>query len=144
MGRRIRVGKGRSAVWVTGSIAEDITRDLREAVGPVLDELEAAAEGVLDAARKKWPVKSGKSRDSFRTVTTISGDGYRVEVTTLNKYRYVRYIKSSKRGKKPDATRYRSPLIELIRKPTSKERRRMKKVLPGILAKHLEREVLNG
>lgn len=111
----IRVGTGKNAITLTGLDAADIEAEARKLIGPVIDVLEQKAEQIIDDAQKTWPVKTGKSRDGFYKIMTI--DGFRFEVSILNKQEYVGFIKSSKEGKEENATRWRSPLQTEIRGP---------------------------
>lgn len=140
----IRVGRGRSAVWVTGALADDLTDRLRQHIGPLVDRVEDAAAKVQRQAERTWPQKTGKSRRGFRRVLTISADGMRFEVTILNRERYTKYIRSTKLGTRRDATRLRSPLQAEIIKPSRAETRALRKVLPQMLAELLEKRVIRG
>lgn len=145
MANRIRYGKGRASVWLEGALAENIEFELRRALGPVYDELEKAADQVLVDARKAWPVRTGDSRDGFFTTLTIHGHGWELTVSIMNRYEYTRYIRSTKLGKRRDATRIRSPSSVHVVRPSRKAARRLAKhVLPGLLKSILEREVLDG
>lgn len=131
-------------MWVTGALAEDLTERLRQHVGPLIDRVEESAARVQRDAERVWPEKTGKSRRGFRRVLTISSDGLRFEVTILNREPYVKYIRSTKLGARRDATRLRSPLQAEVIKPSRKEQRELRKVLPLMLADILDRKVLRG
>ena len=144
MAKAIKVGKGRSQVTVTGALAEDLMRDFRQILAPVNDAMQAEADGIMrDEIAKKWPVKSGKSRDGWTTVDRVEPGTSKVEVLLVNPVPYVRFINSAKLGKKADRVRVRSPYREL-RKPGSAARRRLKKVLPAILATGIQGRIDNG
>jgi len=136
----IRVGKGRSAVSIDGPIGDGFEREIRELLGPVLDEIERTADEILATARLEWPVKSGASRDGWRKVLTIMPGEFTVEVSMLNSEPYVPFIRSTQVGNSEDATRIRSPLQTLIRKPATLAKRELKKSLPKILASAIEAE----
>ena len=144
MAKAIKVGKGRSQVTVTGALAEDLMRDFRQILAPVNDAMQAEADGIMrDEIAKKWPVKSGKSRDGWTTVDRVEPGTSKVEVLLINPVPYVRFINSAKLGKKADRVRVRSPYREL-RKPVSAARRRLKKALPAILATGIQGRIDNG
>ena len=144
MAKAIKVGKGRSQVTVTGALAEDLMRDFRQILAPVNDAMQAEADGIMrDEIAKKWPIKSGKSRDGWTTVDRVEPGTSKVEVLLVNPVPYVRFINSAKLGKKADRVRVRSPYREL-RKPVSAARRRLKKVLPAILATGIQGRIDNG
>ena len=138
----IKVGKGRRTVTITGPLAEDLEREIRELLGPVADELQRAIDEVLAEAKKVWPVVSGKSRDSLKTAIRFPGDGFLVEVIAYSDERYVKFIKSTKVGKRQDATRLRSPFVAHVRTPALGRRRELRRRLPLILAEAIEDGVL--
>lgn len=133
----IRVGRGRSSVTIDGPLAEGLKRELREALGPVAERMQAEADAIVTNAQKDWPVKTGQSREAFDTVLTVSPGSFKVEVSVLNRAAYTKYIKSTKKGKRRDATRLRSPLQALVAKPAREATKMLRKELPGVLAKAL-------
>ena len=141
---RLRYGRGRSQVWLDGPLGEKLEDRLREVLGPIVPEMEKAAAQVIKDAQRNWPIQTGKSRDAFFTALTVEGQFTKVTVTILNRYDYVRYIRSTKRGKKRNAERIRSPARELVIKPSRKAARELKKVLPGLVAEAIERGVFRG
>ena len=136
MAKAIKVGKGRSQVTVTGALAEDLMRDFRQILAPVNDAMQAEADKIMDTEIKwKWPVKSGKSRESMETVLRVDPGSSVVEVVFRNDQPYIRFIRSTKVGKREDKTRIRSPLVTHIRKPARAARRVLaKRTLPPLLA----------
>ena len=139
----IKVGKGRSEVTITGALADGIERELRGILGPVADELDREADAILDRLEDEWPVKTGRSAEAWTKTLRVQPGSFEVDVAIANPFRYVRYIKSSKVGAKDDATRVRSPLTTLVRRPARAATKRLRDTLPPILAKHLQ-EVLDG
>jgi hypothetical protein len=133
----IRVGRGRSAITIDGPLADGLERELREVLGPVVDRMQAEADRIMSSAQKEWPVKTGESRAAFDTVLTVNPGSFKVEVSVVNRATYTKYIKSTKQGKRRDATRLRSPLQTLVAKPAREATKMLRKELPGVLAKAL-------
>jgi hypothetical protein len=115
--REVRVGKGQSAVAISGALAGTLLDELRKAMG-------AGVYGVLDnqgrrltaSARATWPVKTGKSRAALDYHIRIDPDAGKIEVV-IGTVGYARYIKSTKIGDvqtlAPGASA--APLIALAR-----------------------------
>jgi len=139
MANKIRVGKGKSSVTIEGALAQDLFKELQDNLGPVIDEIQNSADQVLKEANETWPVKTGRSLAGFFTVPTITD--LEIEISILNEYKYVRYIKSDKLGKKDSGTRNRSPLQTDIRKPARAQRKILKKTLPKILGEALQEAI---
>jgi len=139
MSNKIRVGKGKSAVIIEGAIAQDLFKELQDNLGPVIDEIQKAADQVLEEANETWPIKTGKSLAGFYTIPTIND--FEIEISILNEYKYVRYIKSDKLGKEDAKVRVRSPLQTDIRKPARAARKVLKKTLPKVFADALEEAI---
>lgn len=130
----IRVGRGRSAVTIDGPLAEGLEREIRDALGPLAGHLQKEADGILAKAREDWPVRTGKSRDAFKTMLQVEPGTFKVSVHIGNAAPYAKYIKSTKEGRKRDAARLRSPLQALIIKPVRRRRKDRAKELVAILA----------
>jgi len=141
---KIRVGRGKNSVTIDGALAEDIVADLEDNLGPLIDVMQDTADGILERSKKVWPVKTGRSRDSFDTVITLTPGELNVEVTILSDVEYVRFIKSTKVRDKNNRTRDRSPFQEHIRKPARKSTRRLKKELVPVLADMIQEEIDNN
>lgn len=140
----IKVGKGRSEVTITGALADDLERELRQLLGPVADELQREADRILqEEILPNWPVKTGQSRDGWKTSLRVHPDSFEVEVVIFNDLDYTRYVKSTRVGAKKDATRLRSPFQEHVRKPVLAAEKQLATRLAEVLASHLQ-EVLNG
>lgn len=138
----IRVGKGRSSVSIDGPLGESLERELRMVLGPVADAMQASADNLLSHARSQWPVRSGQSRDAWTTTLTVIPDSLTVEVSMVNPHTYVRYLKSTRVGKTQDATRLRSPLQALVKRPARQATRELMADLPLVLARALNDGVL--
>lgn len=134
----LRVGKGKSMVTIEGALADGLEAELRTALGPVGDAMQAEADRIVREAKADWPVKSGRSRDAWRTDLRIHPGSFEVDVYISNPYSYTRYVKSTKVGKEDDATRLRSPFQTLVRKPARAADKELAKVLPSIIARALE------
>ena len=132
----IKVGRGRAEVTITGALAADLERDFRRLLGPVADAMQAEADAIIkNEIKPSWPIKSGKSRAGWATLLRVDPSSSIVEIVLSNPERYVRYISSTKVGKKADSTRVRSPLVAHVRKPAAKARRVLaKRTLPALLA----------
>lgn len=135
----IQVGKGRSEVTITGALASDLQRELRAVLGDeVLGAIEKETNELLRGLKKRWPVRSGRSRDSWRQSLRVHPGTFEVEGVVFSPLRYVRYIKSTKVGREDRATRLRSPLTTEVRRPARAARRRLKRTLPALLAERLQ------
>lgn len=144
----ISVGRGRSNVRFDGPLAaagKEIEREIRDLLGPVLDECEREAIRVLrDEVYRNWPIRStdknprGKSIQAFETELRLLPGQLIVEVIIRNRLNYVWYIKSTKKLSKPDAVRVRSPWQEHVRKPARVSLRRLRSDLPAMLSRHLD------
>ncbi len=135
---QIRVGKGRSAVMIDGDLADGLLRDLEAAIGPVVDEIRREAEAIKEGIDAEWPVKSGVSRGSWEIVPTLMPSQFTFQFSLVSSVPYTPYIRSTRHSadEKGTVRQYR-PLDVLVRKPAAEAKVRLKKELPGILAKHL-------
>lgn len=137
--RAIKVGKGRSEITITGDLAGQLEDKLREALGPVADHIEYKADSIL--ARDilpNWPVKSGKSRAAWDVALRVIPGRLSFEAILTNKYRYVRFIRSDKRGKS-GGNRLIHPMTVLVRKPANEARKQLKKELPALIGSMLDK-----
>lgn len=140
----VRVGRGRNAVTITGPLADGIEADIRQILGPVADVMERAADEVMrDHILPNWPVKTGKSRNAWDKRLQIEPDSWKVGVELYNPESYTRFIKSTKRGRRVDAVRPRSPLQQDALKPARAKLRAIRPDLVDALAKSVT-EALNG
>jgi hypothetical protein len=130
-------------IEITGGIAEDIDLKLRGVLGPVADLMQAEADRILADARRVWPVKTGKSRDSWETSLRVLPGTFSVEVGLFSRLQYVRYIRSSKYGR-GEGPRYRSPLVTHIRQPVREAKKVLRKKLVPALAEYLEQKVFSN
>jgi hypothetical protein len=143
----IKVESSRASVSYTGFFAAgsaELQADMRDLLGPIMDELQREADQIrVDEIAAKWPVKSGKSLRGWHTFQEADSDKLAVAVVLDNDFAYARYIKSTKISTRDDATRLRSPMSQHVRKPGTQARRRLRKVLPLMLATLVER-IANG
>ena len=80
MNREVRVGKGQSAVAISGALAGGLLDELKEAMGEgVYAVLDDEGRRLTESARATWPVKTGKSRDGLDYYIRIDPDGGKVE-----------------------------------------------------------------
>lgn len=141
MSRTVRVGRGRAAVTITGPTAQELEDAVRRVLGDALDVLHREAEEIHANVRRKWPVKTGQSRDSWEVMTQIDPEKMQVSASIGSPLRYVRYIRTTKEGRRNLATRVRSPLVTEIRRPLRKARKLLIPELEDLLAEALRREV---
>ena len=140
-----RIKRGRAFFELAGPDATDFEREIRGFLGPVLDLMQDKARHILDTEVKtKWPVKTGKSLKGWTTSIQADTERAFVEVALANTARtkqgreYVKFIRSAKIGKKPDAVRIRNPLAVHVRKPAARARRALRREIPPMLAKRIE------
>lgn len=139
----LKVGKGKSEVTLTGPLADGLERELREALGPVGEEMQREADRILqEEILPTWPVKSGRSRDAWKTALRVHPGSFEVEVTIFNDFDYSRYIKSTRVGEQQDATRIRSPFA-VARKAVRAAEKQLAERLAEVLAGHIQ-GALNG
>ena len=134
----IIVGRGASQVRIEGALADGLVQEVRDALGPDADEMDRVADLIVARAQAQWPVKSGKSRDGWRTDLRVQPGSFDVEVFISNPVPYTRFISSTKVRTSDDAVRPRSPFQTLVRVPARQATRELKKTLPGIIARVLE------
>jgi hypothetical protein len=73
---------------------ERIARAALEKAAPgVVDALEARVEKLRVAAYKRWPVKTGRSREALELRTTLDPTTGRVTVGIVNWVRYAIYVR---------------------------------------------------
>lgn len=144
MSATVRVKSGRAWATITGPSAQD----LEDAVRRILGDALGAAEAVIDKVRadmdRTWPVSSGESLRSFQRVTIIDPDRMRVESGLRTDLVYPRFLKSTKEGKRRDATRLRAPLQTDVRAPVAASKKELVRALPGLIGAALQREVRRG
>ena len=137
--------QGRQQFVLEMPTANEIEKELRAILGPVLDLMEAKAREILEKEVKpNWPVRTGKSLKGWTTAIRVDTSRSFIEVTFHNSARtkagqqYVKFIQSARRGKTADAVRIRSPLVEHVRKPSRAAQRALKKTIPEVLARGIQ------
>lgn len=143
MADAIQVGRGKATVTITGPLARQLDTELRQVLGPLGTELQKRADSILANVRREWPVRTGKSANSWDTSLQIEPGAFKVLAALFSGVRYVTLIRSSKVGKEENATRLTYPLERLVRKPVRDARRELGKEAASILARHLQ-EVVGG
>jgi hypothetical protein len=139
MSTKIKFGRGRTEVTIEGPAAAELEAAVRDALGPVSDELDRQAARIhADEIEPNWPVKTGDSLSKWERVLRIQPESFEVEVVFSHPYRWVRYLRSTKVGERENATRVRSPLSTHVRTPVRAAKRELKKILPGLIARALE------
>ncbi len=142
----LTVGKGKSAITLTGPLADGLERELREMLGPVAGRLEEATNRVIkNEIQRNWPVKSGRSLRAWKQTLRVHPGSMVVEATLLNAIRYVKFIRSRRAGDRAwsGGRRYRHVLTWHVRNPMKEERKQARKELPALLAKRIS-EVVDG
>ena len=128
---------------ITGPTAVELEEMVRRVLGPALDVMQSEVEPIRQRLLEEWPVKTGRSRDAWEMVTQIDPDRMRAGIELHNPLVYVRYIKTTKEGRRRLATRVRSPLQTEVRRPMSvvrrKLRRRFRRLLPVLLQQEVNR-----
>lgn len=143
MSKQIRVGRGKASVTISGVLAEGLDREIREALGPVGETLQAQADAIMANARASWPVFTGKSRDGFGSFLRVHPGEMLVEVFIENEHDYTRYIRSTKVGAKPNAQRVAYPLETLLRRPVRESKAQRLVELRDVLVKAVQ-GAING
>jgi hypothetical protein len=87
-------------------------RALDDVAPGVLDRLEATVTRVVDDARSRWPVRTGRSRDGLEAHVTIAPGQTSIRGTVANAVDYAVYVRSGQRG-----LGGKSAVVELLRKP---------------------------
>ena len=116
---RIRVKSGSTSGYVDikGPTAAELEAQVRAVLGKPLAILEREVRKVHQGILLTWPVKTGNSRSSFDVTLTLRPEQYAAEVSIVSDDPAVRFIKSTKQGRKILATRLRVPLQTEVRKP---------------------------
>lgn len=142
---RIRVKTGGTAgtVEVKGPSAADLEAAVRKCLGAPLAVLEREVGKVHTDLKATWPVKTGESRDSFYVAITLQPEKYRATVSIVSDDEKVRYIKTTKHGKKNLSTRLRSPIQTDVRQPVAAIKKEHKAELDAAIRTALT-EVLRG
>lgn len=98
MSREIRVGKGQSAVAITGALAGTLVDELKKAMGEgVFDVLDNEGRRLTESTRATWPVRTGRSRDALDYHIRIDPDAGKIEAV-VGTVGYGRYIQTTKIG----------------------------------------------
>lgn len=139
----IRVKVGRSSIVVRGDDAAKIEADLRRVYQPMIEAGKVRADRIHADMMLTWPILTGRSRESFHPFILLDPARYKVEVGYRSDEPSVRYIKTTKRGRKRDQTRQRSPLQADLQQPMKAERKPYAEEAAKILVEHLRR-MFNG
>ena len=98
----IDLQNSRAHVAYTGFIGDSVGDHdalILNLLAPIIDELQAEADGILEREIKpNWPVKpkhSKGSRDAWRTELQVTSDPPVVEVRLVNPLDHVRFIRNS-------------------------------------------------
>lgn len=127
---------------ITGPTARELEAAVRRTLGPALTRLEDEVERIRrDDIQARWPVRTGKSRDAWEVVTRIDADRQRVEAALSNPLVFIRYLKSTREGKRSLATRLRSPLTTEVRRPIRAAKRALSGELKVLVSRALQQEL---
>jgi len=139
---KVVIKRGRGSITVEGPTARELEAAVRRTLGPALERMEEEVERIRkEDIQTRWPVFTGKSRDAWEVVTRIDPDRQQVTAALANEHVYVRFLKSTKEGKKELSTRLRSPLTTEVRRPLRAARKGLGKELEALVSKALKREV---
>lgn len=72
------------SIELSGALIDNLDQIASEAERRIIRSMEAATREVMEAARSDWPVKSGRTRDSFRTVVRLIDGGSTVQAYITN------------------------------------------------------------
>ncbi len=126
---------------VTGGVRVGVGVRVGSVVDALRDRVNAIVEGqavqIYLAARERWPVRTGRSRNQIFVEDVSAGPviAHRVGNTSP----YARFIRSTKLGEKARAVRMRFVLTRELGDPVRAARR----ALPGLVAP-VVRELLEG
>ena len=113
-------------VEVRGSFRAQLEQFQRAAPGAIATRVLDTFDGLLSAARARWPVRTGKSRAGLFDYSEVRGDAVRLAIG--NRQSYWTFIRSYQNG-----LRGKSPFVELIRAPgTAKVRALASDVARGL------------
>ena len=113
---------------------ERMMRAAAERVAPgVLDRIDTAVTRIEAEATRRWPVKTGKSRDGLASHTIITPDGDHIRGTVMNDVFYARYVKSFK-----NSLNGKSAMVTLLMKPIQAEAKLLAEDLGKIATKAIK------
>jgi hypothetical protein len=139
----IRVKNGRSSMVIKGVDAAKVEADLRRVYGPMIEAGKRRADRIHAAMLLTWPILTGTSRTSFHPYILLDPAKYRLEVGYRSEDPSVRYIKTTKQGRKRDQTRLRSPMQSDLIAPMKEERKPYAEEASELLQEALRR-TFNG
>jgi hypothetical protein len=96
MTRRLSFGDDFARVIMDDSIAGMVREVIENTQRPLISLLESEVEKIYQNARDKWPVKSGRSRDSLAVVLEIKG-GDAIAAGVVERTPYGHLIKGKER-----------------------------------------------
>lgn len=117
----IRVKNGRSSMVIKGPDAAKVESELRRVYAPMIDAGKRRADAVHAGMLLRWPIFTGRSRETFHPYILLDPAKYRLEVGYRSEDPAVRYIKTTKIMRKRDETRLRSPLQTDLQTPMKAE-----------------------
>jgi hypothetical protein len=135
----LRYKEGGVTVTVDGDIREAIERIIDETGGVVLERIETDVNRVHAVAVKRWPVKSGRSRDGLKTAYTFDRSQSRIEGGVLALVPYAVYIKTWRNG-----LRGAHVWTVLVRKPIVNVKKRLRQELGDVILTGGKRRARGG
>ena len=132
--RRLTFGQGSVRIEMDAGLEELARRAVSQVAPGVLERIDAAVDQVLEDAQRRWPVKTGRSRDGLAAYTSIAPAGDRIQGTVMNPVDYAVYVKSRKGGLEG-----RSAVVELLRKPLRARASQLADELGTTVAESLKR-----
>lgn len=106
----IRLGSPSAGVTVSDDLSGYVREGVRRAMGGALTVIERRIDGVHNAARMSWPVKTGRSRSDLDHGIAVTGDTADAFVRNRNSGGYAFFIKSG--GQHAWTTYVRRPMEE--------------------------------
>jgi hypothetical protein len=124
---------------IKGPSAADLNAEVRRIFGKCIPLLEAKRDQVWNEMQKTWPVASGTSLASFEKGLELNTPKLAVAAIIRSDLPAVRYIKSSKKNKWANRTRWRAPLQTDIRRPITLVGRAVREEARALLEAELTR-----
>ena len=135
---QVLVRAGRARIKLDMPSAADLEARVRRLLGPAMQVAEQAVDEVHEEMLQSWPIRTGKSRESFRKYLLMDPSRYRVEVGLRSELADVRYIRSTKLGRRRSQVRLRFPLQTDLRQPLAASKQAVLPLLTEALRRGLQ------
>lgn len=132
---RVRFGVGTTSVELSDDLSGLVESVLDRVVPGVREAFDRETTAIYEEARRRWPVKTGRSREGLVHGIRIRtlGDGDVIEGFVGNTVDYARYIRTSA-ASGSDAPH---PMTDLLRRPMLQASERMIATLGPELARRI-------